>query len=474
MSLFGAVDLGASSGRVLAGLFENGKLQVREVHRFTNSPISQGNRLVWDFDSLMREIKFGIRELGAHAERLDRDLISIGIDTWAVDYALVQEGQLLRSPNCYRDPANQLGVELVEAKLSFPELYESSGLQFLPFNSIYQLSRQTALEPELLAKADHILMLPDLIGFLLSGQMATERTNASSTGLLNATTREWDAVIGEVAEIPVAKFPPLADAGEVLGELQGFAGKRFQGTKVVLVGSHDTASAVVAVPSTEKDFAYLSSGTWSLLGTELDQPILTPESREANFTNELGVDGKVRYLKNLSGLWLLNECVRKWELDSGESISRTSLLNEAAMVHPETLFEVSDPSFLTPDDMPEKIVRAIELSGKPAPRTRPEFVATILHSLASSYASNLQRLEHLTALSFDALYVIGGGSNNQLLCQLTANYTGRKVIAGPSEATGIGNLLIQARSAGEIGPSLEEVRRVVIDSDFELREFTPQ
>lgn len=474
MSLFGAIDLGASSGRVLAGLFENGKLQIREIHRFANNPLTRGDRLVWDFEYLMREIQLGIRELGAHAERLDSDLISIGIDTWAVDYGLVHEGQLLRNPNCYRDPAHQLGVELVEAKLSFPELYKSSGLQFLPFNSIYQLSRQAALEPELLAKADHILMLPDLIGFLLTGQKATERTNASSTGLLNATTREWDGVVGEIAEVPVAKFPPLADAGEILGELRGFAGKRFQGTKVVLVGSHDTASAVVAVPSQEKYFAYLSSGTWSLLGTELEQPILTPESREANFTNELGVDGKVRYLKNLSGLWLLSECVRKWELDSGERISLAALLHEASMVQPEALFEVSDSAFVAPDDMPEKIVRAMRLSGKPAPRTRAEFVATILHSLASSYSSNLERLEDLTGLSFDALHVIGGGSNNQLLCQLTANYTGRKVIAGPTEATGIGNLLIQARSAGEIGPNLVDARRVVNESDFERREFTPQ
>jgi rhamnulokinase len=471
--LFGAIDIGASSGRVIAGLFDQGKLSLTEVHRFPNGAKQLGDDLVWDFDQLLAGALTGLRELGARAERLGLDVISIGIDTWAVDYGLVARGELIASPNCYRDPKNNLGVELVHSSVDFAQLYATSGLQFLPFNSIYQLRRQAEQQSEALERAEHILMVPDLLGFFLTGNLATERTNASSTGLLNAQTKQWDSDLAERLGIPINKFAPLRDAGEELGSITRSLGQRLASTKVVLVGSHDTASAVVGVPSVEEDVFYLSSGTWSLLGTELPNPVLTKASMEANFTNELGVDGRTRYLKNLSGLWLLSESQRTWS-EAGETISLTDLLEEAVRVANPAIFDVSDPSLVAPGDMPSRIEKLITAAGSPVPANRGELVASIMHSLASSYASNLKLLQKLTGENCSKLHVIGGGSQNRLLNQLTADYCQVEVIAGPAEATAIGNLMVQARAAGLVGDSLEAIRASILASDFGLDSYLPQ
>ena len=470
-ALFGAVDIGASSGRVIAAVFKSGKLNLTEVYRFSNQPKQAGDRLVWDFDFIMSEIRLGLRELGARAERLDLEVTSIGIDTWAVDYGLLRDGELVANPNCYRDPQNSLGVELVHARCGFDELYQVNGLQFLAFNSIYQLAKHKALFPREFQSADQIVLLPDLIGYQLTGLLATERTNASSTGLLDATTGEWSRELAEKLEIDIELFPQLVCAGEVLGNLLAGFGPRLSNTRVVHVGSHDTASAVVGAPSTKSNFAFISSGTWSLLGAEIEQPILTAESREANFTNELGVDGRVRYLKNLSGLWLLSECMRFWE-ESSNPQELDQLLHEARKVGNPSQIDVSDPALVAPGDMPLRILRQLEAAGQPLPQSPAEFVASILHSLAKAYAGSFAELERLTGLRFKELFVTGGGSQNQYLCELTAEYCKVNVIAGPVESTALGNVLVQLRAAGMAGPTLEDLRALILKSDFELTRYS--
>ena len=471
-ALFGAIDLGASSGRVIAGLVSSGKLTLHELHRFPNGPIEEDGRLVWNFTELFDQILIGLGKLSEFSSQHGTSVQSIGIDCWAVDYGLVSDGKLIRNPSCYRDPRHEKGVELVHAKVPFDRLYQSSGLQFLPFNSIYQLTGQQTAEPELVAEADYLLLMPDLIGFFLTGEYAAERTNASSTGLLNAKTLEWDSAIASSLGIDIDLFPKLSNAGETLGTISPKLVPDLAGTKVVLVGSHDTASAVVGVPAATRGTAFLSSGTWSLLGTELDSPILSRESMEANFTNELGVDNRVRYLKNLSGLWLVTESIRHYN-ESGMNLELSDLLLEAAEIKPTSTLDVSDPRFIAPGQMPTKIATALNESGQEGFETPAELIAIILHSLAQSYAANLSTLEALTGQSFELLHVIGGGSQNALLNQLTADYTGCKVLAGPVESTAIGNILIQARAAGVLSGTLEDLRKVIINSDFDLQEFSP-
>lgn len=464
-TVLGAIDIGASSGRVVAGLFQDGKLSLSEVHRFPNEAIEQDGYLVWDYPKLLSEIRRGLRELGARAERLDLSVTSIGIDTWAVDFGLLFQGDLIQNPYSYRDPSNDVGVRSVHEKISFAELYEKNGLQFLPFNSLYQIERIRKLNPGLLKSADRILLLPDLIGYSLTGEMATERTNASSTGLLNVQTREWDDELLDLVGLGKESFPPLRDAGEELGELKDAFGPRLIGTKVVLVGSHDTASAVVGVPATDLGFAFLSSGTWSLLGTELEAPVLTSDSQQANFTNELGVDGTVRYLKNLSGLWLLTETLKDCERQ-GAQLNFNELLIAAEELKPEQVIDVTDSSFTEPGEMVSKISRQLEATGQPSPSRPAELVAIILHSLAKSYAENLKVLESLTESKFESLHIIGGGSQNALLNRLTAEYCGIEVKVGPVEATAIGNLLIQLRAAGLQDGSRFELRKLILKSDL--------
>ncbi len=471
--LFAAIDIGASSGRVIAGQIAEGKLSLREVHRFSNAPVESSEGLVWNFDELFAQVRLGIRELGAYAERLGQNVESLGIDTWAVDYGLVAGGELITRPNCYREPLNSVGVSRVHERVQFDELYSITGLQFLPFNSLYQIARQQQRQRHLLSKADQLLLLPDLIGFLLTGVAKTERTNASSTGLLDAKTRNWSESLLSRLEIQPDLLAELADAGSTLGPLRGSFGPRLDGTQVVLVGSHDTASAVVGTPAEAPNFAFLSSGTWSLLGAEIAEPILTPESRAANFTNELGVDGRVRYLKNLSGLWLLSESMRYWSEQNKPQDLRL-LLAEAAQTKPSGTIDVADERYLAPGPMPEVIAKQLLESGQAVPTTPAEFTATILHSLAQSYAANLAKLSALTEIHFEKLHIIGGGVQNELLCQLTADYCAIPVEAGPVEATAIGNILIQARAAGLVGPTLEDARALLRASDFELVNYLPR
>lgn len=466
-----AVDLGATSGRVIVGHVDADGVRMDHVARFPNGPVTlhEGttDTLHWDVVELYRQVVDGLRNaFGHHA-----DIASIGIDSWAVDYGLLRDGRLLGLPTHYRDDRHERGVAPVHAAMDATELYARNGLQHLPFNTLFQF----AADPSL-TLADRALLVPDLLGYWLTGVQAAERTNASTTGLLNGTTRGWDPALRAAAGLPSGLLPTLRDPGDRLGPLLPAVADTVGGSApVTLVGSHDTASAVVAVPATTGDFAYISSGTWSLVGVELDAPVRSDAARAANCTNEGGVDGRVRFLKNVSGLWLLSESVRTWER-TGDHIDLEALLASAAAVTaPVPVFDVADESFTPPGDMPARIGAWCAEHGLSAPASRAEVVRSILESLADAYAATLATIGAVTGKDIRQVHIVGGGSQNRLLCQLTANRTGLPVLAGPVEATALGNILVQARAvglAGLRGASLEALRAVVARTVEPVR-YTP-
>ncbi|MET0673076.1 MAG: rhamnulokinase family protein [Microbacterium pygmaeum] len=451
-----AVDLGATSGRVMLGYVGDGMLRLESVARFPNGPVAGDDGLHWDFTGLYRHIVEGLRE----AYRREPGLSSVGIDSWAVDYGLVEGGELVGEPFHYRDERTVQGVERVHATVPFDELYRRNGLQFLPFNTVYQYVVERGLDDAELA-----LLVPDLVAYLLTGVRAAERTNASTTGLVDVRTGEWDLELAEKLRIPASVLPPLVDPGDELGELRGAARERVGAPlEVIAVGSHDTASAVVAVPMTSPNAAYISCGTWGLVGIELDAPVLSDAAREANFTNEGGVDGRVRFLHNVTGLWLLSETLRAWEAEEGERIDLPELLDAAASVPgPIALFDANDPSLSAPGDMPARIAELLRASGAAVPESRPAFARTIVESIAAAFARALHTAAEVGEREIDVVHIVGGGSLNRLLCQATADRAGIPVLAGPVEATAIGNVLVQARAHGWFGAdaSLETLREAV-------------
>jgi sugar (pentulose or hexulose) kinase len=466
-----AVDLGATSGRVMAARVGPGHLSLKEVHRFANGGVPAGGSLLWDVLGIHREVLSGIAEVARTG-----DLHGIGIDSWAVDYGLLdRDGELLGNPYSHRDPRTRDVPELVARTVSAQEQYAVNGLQLLPFNTVYQLvaARGTAA----LESAHTLLLLPDLLGYWLTGEVGAERTNASTTGLLDVTTGEWSSDLAGRLELPWSILPPLRDAGSVVGPLRAeVAAELGLGTDVpvVAVGSHDTASAVVAVPAdTGTSFGYISSGTWSLVGVELDRPVLTDESRRANFTNELGVDGTVRYLRNVMGLWLLQESLRTWELEGHREQLPALLLTAAALPAGGPVIDPDDPVFLPPGDMPARIAAACQRTDQPVPRTRPALVRCILDSLADAYGRAIRDASRLSGRSVGVVHIVGGGAQNALLCQLTADACEVTVIAGPVEATALGNALVQARAAGLITGDLEALRALV-RSTQDIRQYEPR
>ncbi|HEY2643205.1 MAG TPA: rhamnulokinase family protein [Galbitalea sp.] len=453
-----AVDLGATSGRVMLGRVGPNELQLHPVLRFPNTPIHTETGMHWNIDELYRMVISGLRTaLGE-----ERDIRSIGVDSWAVDYALLKDGLTLGPPFHYRDERNLAATEVVHAELSEPALYAANGLQYLPFNTIYQLTADRMSGA--LAEADRFLLVPDLINFWLGGAMAAERTNASTTGLLDVSTGLWyDEVVAKL-ELPRSLFPPVVEPGTSLGGLsRAVIGELGGGERVAVnsVGSHDTASAVVAVPSTDADFAYISCGTWGLVGVELETPVLTEASRLAGFTNEGGVDGRIRYLHNVMGLWLLSESVRTWEAE-GTVIHLPVLLQQAALVgEPMPVFNANDARFLVPGDMPARIAEWFGERGIRAPQSKSEMVRSIVESLADAFAAAVATATELSGKKVSVIHLVGGGSQNELLCRLTANRSGLPVLAGPVEATAIGNVLVQARAHGSSAVSLEAMRGLV-------------
>jgi len=383
-----AVDLGATSGRVILGYVGHNELQLTDVARFPNRPVRTIDGLHWSVLELYRDVVEGL----AAAVRQEPQVASIGIDSWAVDYGLLRDGRLLGAPYAYRDERNLAAVEVVHERVSAAELYRLNGLQHLSFNTLFQLTADRTAG--MLELADSHLLLTDLLGDWLPGRSVAERTNASTTGLVGVETGEWDFALAERLELPQRLFRPLVDAGTEVGPLVPTALRGIGETRAVVtaVGSHDTASAVVAVPSTDPDVAYVSCGTWSLVGVELERPVLSEESRLAGFTNEGGVDGRVRYLHNVMGLWLLSESIRDWER-SGETISLATLISQASEVSADVpVFDADDEAFLAPGDMPARIQAWFTERGEKAPESRPELVRSILQSLANAYARDRERL----------------------------------------------------------------------------------
>lgn len=477
--VFAAVDIGASSGRVILGRVHYGaRVELEVVHRFPNGVVELDGGLRWDFDALFAEVLEGLAAAATVAAVQDETITSIGIDTWAVDYGLVNTaGQLTAQPYSYRDDRSRTAVEPVHRKLDPARLYGTTGLQFLQFNTIYQLATEQDLD------GLQALLIPDLIAFLLTGQRRTEATNASTTGLFDAVAGEWATEFLTALGLPKKLFPPLIQPGETVGTLLPEIASRVglpAGTNVVAVGSHDTASAVVAIPAAatgdgqgQEDFAYISSGTWSLVGLELKHPVLTEASREANFTNERGVDGTIRYLRNMGGLWLLSECQRSWAAE-GFTPELTALLAAATALPPGgPQVNPDDPRFIAPDSMPERIRAAVSRAGDILPNDPAAITRCIMDSLASGYARTIRDAERLADRTADVVHIVGGGSQNKLLCQLTADATGKRVVAGPVEATALGNVLVQARAAGQVTGGLAELRALVAAS-HELQTFTPE
>ncbi|GAB6903497.1 rhamnulokinase [Kineosporia succinea] len=459
-----AVDLGATSGRVILGTFSDGALQMRHLARFPNEPVSFGGGLHWNVVELYRQVLSGLTT----AEREHPgEIVSVGIDSWAVDYGLLRGGQLLGVPFHYRDARTAEGVEKVHAQFDARELYRRNGLQHLPFNTVFQLATDGLLDV-----ADTALLIPDLLAHWLTGAVVAERTNASTTGLLDPRTGRWDTELATALGISPSILPGLIDAGTVVGQLTGdAAGSVGRRVDVVAVGSHDTASAVVAIPNTGRDFAYVSCGTWGLVGLELERPVFSEEAREANFTNEGGVDGRIRFLHNVMGLWLLSESVRSWDRAAGSSERSSNLellLAEAGSVpSPVEVFDVDDPRFMAPGDMPARIAGWYTERGLPAPRTPAEFTRAIIDSLAQAFADTVLRAARIAKTPVTVIHVVGGGAQNRLLCQATADRSGLPVLAGPVEATAIGNILVQGRAAGLVAGGLPEMR------DLVARAFTP-
>jgi rhamnulokinase len=463
-----AVDLGATSGRVMLGHVGPDQLSVEAVHRFSNDPVRITDGLHWNILELYRNLLIGLRKAVVEQP----DLAGVGIDSWAVDYGLVSGDRLINNPFHYRDERTARGVDLVHKIADHASLYATNGLQFQPFNSIYQLAVDH--EAGVIDDTTRMLMLPDLLAFWLTGEQIGERTNASTTGLLDVSTGSWNATLIDKLSLPRSLFPSLVDPASRVGPLRDdVAAEVGAALDVIAVGSHDTASAVVGVPMTEPGAAYISSGTWSLVGIELDRPVLTEESREANFTNEGGVDGKIRYLRNVMGMWLLSESIRTWERE-GLILELTTLLAQAAAITtPVAIFDANHPSLLPPGDMPKRITELCVAADTAAPNSPPEFARSIVESLAEAYATAIDDAERLSGSKINIVHIVGGGSQNTLLCQLTANRTGRRVLAGPVEATAIGNVLIQGRAAGLVDGELSELRALVART-FPLAEYQPQ
>jgi rhamnulokinase len=452
-----AVDLGATSGRVMAATVAPDRLELAEVHRFANGGVRVRDALVWDVVGIHREVVEGVRRVAAGGA-----LDGIGIDSWAVDYGLLDaDGQLLGTPYSHRDSRTD-GVAARVAKVVEPaELYDVTGLQDLPFNTVYQLV--AAQGTAALAAARTMLLVPDLLTYWLTGHVGAERTNASTTGLYDARRRAWATGLAERLGVPTSLLPPLHDAGTIVGRLLPEVGEAVgaPGVPVVSVASHDTASAVVAVPAAQERFAYISSGTWSLVGLELDEPVLGEAARAADFTNEGGVDGTIRFLKNVMGLWVLSESLRAWERE-GYAVSLPSLLAEAARVPAlRTVVDIDDPSLLPPGDMPGRLRALAERAGEPVPGSQAELVRCVLDSLALAYRRTVRRAVDLSGRGVDVVHVVGGGSQNTLLCQLTADACERPVLAGPAEAAALGNALVQARTLGADLPDLAAMRDLV-------------
>jgi rhamnulokinase len=466
-SYFLAFDLGAESGRAILGKLHSGVLDISEVYRFPNEPVFTTDSLRWDILRLWLEMKRGLDHL--QVTKLD----SIGVDTWGVDYALIGErGELIENPYCYRDKRTDGMMEQVFQQVSREIIYARTGIQFMQFNTLYQFYAGYRATPKLFDAAKALVTIPDLLNYWLTGSLVSEYTDATTTQFVDATTRSWATGLLDALKLPARLLMPIVEPGTVIGKLKDEVSKAMAGTPVVAPACHDTGSAFAAVSNTGKS-AFLSSGTWSLFGAELPAPVVTPRACALNFTNEGGVCGTTRLLKNIMGLWLLQSCKRCWAA-SGQDYSYEELMKAAEddRCAFRSIFDPDNESFLHPEDMTAAIAGFCLKTGQPAPATAPEYTRAILENLAFKYRVVLESLEELSGIRFEEIRIIGGGARNRLLNQFTADATGRPVIAGPVEATALGNIAMQMLATGAVA-SIAEARQI-IDRSFPVERFEPR
>lgn len=460
-----AIDIGASSGRLIEGTIDNGKIKLNEIHRFPNKFNQKGKYACWDIHYLLKEILTGLQI----AKQKGISSCTVGIDTWAVDYALIDaDGNLLQDIISYRDHRTDGIMEKVFNAISKEDIYKKTGLQFLSFNTLFQLFVE---DKTLLGKTDKILLVPDYLNYCLTNKLTAEITNASTTQLLNIKTRNYDSELLDLIGLHQNQFPELIEPGTIIGPLlkDKFPSYNLPDCTVIAVGSHDTASAVLGVPATEGNWAYLSSGTWSLLGVELEHPVVTNESLEENYTNEYGAFQTYRFLKNIMGLWVIQEVKRLLPND----LDFAELVSEAQSVTPFKQFiNFNDDRFLNPINMIEEIKEYCRELNQPIPETIPEIAAAIYHNLGIITAFHIDHIERIIGRPIEIVHIVGGGSNNAFLNQCISTYSQRTVWAGPSEATAIGNLLIQFLYSGSIS-TIQEGRKIVQES-FSLSRFEPK
>lgn len=472
-----AVDLGASSGRVLAGLFDGDRLQLEETQRFENGGVTTVDRLQWDLLALWKNIVDGLR---ASRAKLGDDFVSVGVDTWGVDFGLLgRNDEILGNPYHHRDAQTNGILEQAFEVVGREEIFAETGLQFMQFNTLYQLFAMKQRNSPLLEVAESFLMIPDLFHWLLTGEKANELTDASTTQFYNPQTKSWSTGLLERFGLPTNMLGELAPPGTTLGKLRGPVASEtgLTGVDVVLPGTHDTASAVMAVPAAGDiggmpDWCYISSGTWSLMGVEVPKPIINEKCAELNLTNEGGVGGTTRVLKNIGGLWLVQECRRIWK-QAGDEFAWSELVRLAEQSPPlESLIDPDHPSFIAPADMPAAIREFCQSTGQPVPSSKGAVIRCALESLALRYRLVHSWLEQLIGNRIETIHIVGGGTQNKLLCQMTADATHRQVVAGPVEATAIGNVMMQAVASGAVG-SITEAREVIRRS-FDVDDYTPQ
>jgi rhamnulokinase len=466
-----AFDLGASNGRCVVGRFDGSRLTLEVVHRFENCPVELLGHLYWDVLGLYQNIEHSLYTLGSTG----RPFASIGIDTWGCDFALLdRQGKLVANPYCYRDQHTQGMYAEAFRRVSKEDIFASTGLQFMELNTLFQLLAMHVHDDPALQSAHTFLHLPDLLNYWLTGVTASEYTNASTSQLLDATTRDWAFELIQKLGLPLKIFPPIVQPGERLGPLlPELALKTGLGpVQVIATASHDTAAAIAATPTAGGPYAYISSGTWGLLGQEIDQPLLTSDCMRLNITNEGGAFGKITLLRNIANLWFLQESRRHWS-KAGKQVDWSTLIEMASQAPAFTAFiDPDDASFILPGDIPSRIQSYCQKTGQTVPHTRGQILRVVLESLALKYRYTLERVQAVSGVRAETFHIIGGGSRNQLLNQFTANAINLPVVAGPDEATAAGNILVQMVGLGHLG-SLEEARCLVRDS-FDTETYLPE
>jgi rhamnulokinase len=472
ISKFLAFDFGAESGRAIVGILDGKKISFEEVHRFPNRQTKILGHLHWDVLALFEDIKKG---MSLAVQKGHGDISSIGIDTWGVDFGFVgKDNEMLGFPFCYRDSRTNGMMEKVFEKIPKEEVYALTGIQFMQLNSLYQFYSAKLANPELFPVVDKFLFMPDLFNFLLTGEKKCEYTIASTSQMMNARTKSFDPKIYSALGLPLNIMAPIVMPGSIVGKLlpEVAAETGLKEVDVVAVGCHDTASAIAAVPAQGKDWAYLSSGTWSLVGIESGEPVISNTTFENNFTNEGGIYGTIRFLRNVMGLWLLQETRKSWQRQ-GEDFKYDELVKLAEEAKEfKCIVDPDDDIFLNPPDMPAAIVEYCRKKGLTPPQTKGEFVRCIFESLALRYKAVIEKINTMTGKKISKLHIVGGGSQNEMLNQFTADACGIPVVAGPVEATALGNILVQAIAKERIG-SIDKAREIVANS-FPVKTYQPK